>query len=214
MSFPYYDEVVRAHAELVDEGLIRHRDIPEEVEQDKGLLTRRAGYYVCALHDPTIGLLEKTTGNNSLGYSVDLLLRRLDGTFWDVATDSGGNAIPLNGGPSGPDPELIPRWRKPTAELAQVTPDDAGQDLTSLAPPYDEEYSVAFGTACNETYTESGATPDGGMIAVHAMRCAFDYYVAGLPWDQCYVKHVDEFRKEYGLPPLGAPGEAARAVTG
>jgi hypothetical protein len=212
MSFPYYDLVERAYHELVQEGKIAPRTDPEQVEQDKGLLTRRAGYYVFTFEDPTIGLLEKTSGNNSLGYSVDLLLRRVDGTFWDVATDKDGAAAPLNGGPSGPDPELVPRWRMPTAELAQLTPTGAGQDLTSLAPPYDEAYSVAFGTACNEAYTASGATPDGGMIAVHSMRCAYDYYVAGMPWPECYAKHVDEFRAEYGLPPLGAAGAVARAL--
>lgn len=202
MGFPYYAQVERAHAELVAEGKIKPRHIPEEVEQDKGLLTARAGYYVYLDEDPTVGLLEKTTGNNRLGYSVDLLIRRLDGTFWDVATDKNGMAQPLNGGPSGPDPELVPRWRVPTAELAQVEPQ--GQDLTSLAPTYEEDYSVQFGMACNDAYTESGATPDGGMIAVHAMRCAYDYYVKGLAWADCYAKHVDAFRAEYGLPPLGA----------
>ena len=212
MSFPYYDLVERAHAELVAEGKIQPRTDPDAVEQDKGLLTRRAGYYVFALEDPTIGLLEKTTGNNSLGYSVDLLLRRLDGTFWDVATDKDGCAVPLNGGPSGPDPELIPRWRTPSAELAQIPPEAGGNDLTDLAPPYDENKSVQFGTACNDAYTESGATPDGGMIAVYATRCAFDYYVAGLPWDQCFAKHLDAFRAQYGLPPLGAAGAVARAL--
>ena len=213
MSFPYYAEVERAHAELVAEGKITQRWTQEEVEQDKGLLTRRAGYYVFMEKNPTIGLLEKTSGNNSLGYSVDLLLRATDGTFWDIATDTNGMAMPLNGGPGGPDPELIPRWRKPTAELAQIGHDGGGQDLTSLAPPYDEDKSVQFGMACNDAYTESGATPDGGMIAVHATRCAYDYYVAGLPWDACYVKHVDAFRAEYGLPPLGAAGAVTRAAT-
>jgi hypothetical protein len=213
MSFPYYDLVDRAYNELIAEGKIKPRTVPEDVEQDKGLLTRRAGFYVFTLEDPTIGLLEKTSGNNSLGYSVDLLLCRTDGTFWDVATDKNGCAAPLNGGPSGPDPELIPRWRPPSAELAQLTPEGAGQDLTGLAPPYDEAHSIEFGQACNEAYTQSGATPDGGMIAVHATRCAFDYYVAGLPWPECYAKHVDEFRKEYGLPPVGAAGAVARAAT-
>jgi hypothetical protein len=214
MSFPYYADVEQAHADLVAEGLIKTRYTQEEVEQDKGLLTRRAGYYVSTRHDPTIGLLEKTTGNNSLGYSVDLLLRRIDGTFWDIATDQAGDALPLNGGPGGPDPELIPRWRAPTAELAQIDGDGGGQDLTALAPPYDEDKSVQFGMACNDAYIESDATPDGGMIAVHAMRCAYDYYVAGLPWDACYTKHVDAFRAEYGLPPLAGAARASASARG
>jgi hypothetical protein len=214
MSFPYYAQVERAHSELVAEGLIRHRATQEEVEQDKGLLTRRAGYYVFAEDNPLIGLLEKTSGNNSLGYSVDLLLRLSDGTFWDIATDSGGQAIPLNGGPGGPDPELVPRWRQPTAELAQVGEEGSGQDLTDLAPPFDDAKAVEFGTACNATYNDPActATIDPGMISVHSQRCAYDYYVAGMPWPECLAKHVDEFRAEYGLPPIAAPAAANHAT--
>jgi len=118
MSFPYYSDVERAYADLKAEGKIAPRADAEQVEHDKGLLTQRAGWYVFQ-KNPTIGVLEKTTGNNYQGYSVDILIR-LDGIFWDVATDNGVEALPVNGGPSGPDPELIPRWRQPTAELAQV----------------------------------------------------------------------------------------------
>jgi hypothetical protein len=204
MSYPYYDLVLRAHDELVTSGQIAKRTNQEAVEQDKGLLTRRAGYY-SNQEDPSIGILKKTTGNNSLGYSVDLLIRK-NGTFWDVATDDGGMAMPVDGGPSGPDPQLAKDgWTQPTAELAGLGEsggEGGGADLTAQAPPYDEDYSVQFGTACNQAYEESGATPDGGMIAVHAMRCAYDYYVAGMAWDACYTKHVNEFRAEYGLPPI------------
>jgi len=202
MAFPYYDQVTRAYDELVAEGAITQRTDQEQVEQDKGLLTRRAGYYANQ-EDPRIGILKKTSGNNSLGYSVDLLIDK-KGTFWDVATDNAGMAQPVNGGPSGPDPQLAKDgWTQPTAELAGLSGESGGgTDLSAMAPPYDESLSVEFGTACNEAYTESGATPDGGMIAVHAMRCAYDYYVAGMPWDACYEKHVNEFRAEYGLPPV------------
>lgn len=118
MSFPYFDEVQRAFNDLKAEGKIGPRSTPEEVEHDKGLITQRAGYY-SNNRDATIGVLEKTSGNNYMGYSVDILVRT-DGLFWDVVTDNGMEAMPVNGGPSGPDPELIPRWRKPTKELAQV----------------------------------------------------------------------------------------------
>jgi hypothetical protein len=214
MAFEYYAQVERAHSELVAEGLIKPRHDQEQVEQDKGLLTRRAGYYCYTEDSPLIGLLEKLEGNNSLGYSVDLLLRLSDGTFWDVATDRDGQAIPLNGGPGGPDPELVPRWRKPSAELAQIGEEGSGQDLTSLAPPFDDAKAVEFGLACNDTYTESGATPDPGMIAVHAQRCAYSYYVAGMPWPQALLKHTNEFRAEYGLPPLSVSAASTAAVKG
>jgi hypothetical protein len=198
MSFPHYDLVERAHSELLAEGKIKARTDQEAVEQDKGLLTRRAGYYVNTERDASIGLLEKTEGNNSLGYSVDLLLR-VNGTFWDVATDKNGLAQPLNGGPSGPDPTLAPRWRQPTAILAEL---GQGGDTGGAGQPYDEAKSIAFGNACNEVYTESGAPIDPGMISVHSQRCAYDYYVADMPWDDCLAKHVDEFRAVYGLPPV------------
>jgi hypothetical protein len=71
-----------------------------------------------------------------------------------------------------------------------------------LGPPYDDAKAVEFGTACNEVYTESGAAIDPGMISVHSQRCAYDYYVGGMPWDECLEKHTNEFRAEYGLPPL------------
>jgi hypothetical protein len=121
VSFPHYDLVQRAYDELIAEGKIQQRHDQEQVEQDKGLLTRRAMYYVNTERNPAIGILEKTEGNNSLGYSVDLGIQ-IDGTFWDVATDSNGMAQPVNGGPSY-DPALVPRWAKPTAELAQVDTD-------------------------------------------------------------------------------------------
>jgi len=122
MSFPYFDEVQRAHQELLAEGKIKTRSTQEEVEQDKGLLTRRSGWYSYE-RDPSIGLMEKLEGNNSLGYSVDVLLSKVDGVSYDIATDSAGLAQPVNGGPSAPYPADIPRWREPTKELAQIEDD-------------------------------------------------------------------------------------------
>ena len=116
MSYPYFDCVQRAHAELTAEGLIGPRTNQDAVEQDKGLLTRRAAYYANQ-RDASHGLLEKTSGNNSLGYSVDWILRVTDGVGWDVTTDDGVNALPVNGDQHAPDPANIPRWRQPTAEI-------------------------------------------------------------------------------------------------
>jgi len=122
MSFPYFDEVQRAHQELLAEGKIKTRATQEETEQDKGLLTRRSGWYSYE-RDPSIGLMEKLEGNNSLGYSVDCVLSKVDGVSYDIATDSAGLAQPVNGGPSAPYPADIPRWRVPTKELAQLEDD-------------------------------------------------------------------------------------------
>lgn len=117
MSFAYYSDVERAYNDLKAEGKIMPRSTPEAVEADKGLLTQRSGWYVYQ-KNPTIGVLEKTSGNNYLGYSVDLLIQT-NGTFWDIATDNGIEALPVNGGPSS-DPSLVPSWRPPSAELAQM----------------------------------------------------------------------------------------------
>jgi len=131
MSYPYYDLVLKANQELVDEDEIT--PLPpghqEEVEDQKGLLTRRAGYY-SNLRDANIGILEKTSGNNSMGYSVDILIHK-DGTFYDVATDDGRQALPVNGGP-GNDPGLISRWRQPTKELAGL---DGTDPIPEPEPP-------------------------------------------------------------------------------
>lgn len=113
MGYPHYDLVERAYNELKAEGKIPMGN----VEHDKGLITQRSGYYSYQ-RDSTMGVLEKTSGNNYLGYSVDILIRT-NGQYYDIVTDKNGEAVPVNGGPST-DPELIPRWRKPSAELAQV----------------------------------------------------------------------------------------------
>lgn len=141
MSYPYFDLVQRAHQELIAEGLIGPRSNQDAVEQDKGLLTRRAAYYVNRDRDPSHGLLAKTSGNNSLGYSVDWIISNRDGTGWDVATDDGVNALPSNGGPEAPDAARIADWRQPTAELAQVT-DQPAPGPTPPASGLEDVYAI------------------------------------------------------------------------
>ncbi len=141
MSYPYYHQVQRAHSELITEGKIRPRTNQEEVEQDKGLLTRRAAYYVNTENDPNHGILEKKTGNNSMGYSTDLIPHK-DGRFWDVATDRGEEggprmAEPVDGGENGPFDDIPPKWKQPTAELAQL---DETPNLPNN-PPSSQEYN-------------------------------------------------------------------------
>lgn len=116
MGYPYYSEVERANNELRAEGKIPSGN----VDQDKGMITQRAGYYSYE-KDHTIGVLEKTSGNNYKGYSVDILIRT-NGDYWDVVTDRDGQAVPIDSG-TNHDNELIPRWRKPTRELAQLPPE-------------------------------------------------------------------------------------------
>ncbi len=68
--------------------------------------------------------------------------------------------------------------------------------------PYNEAHSIEFGQGCNRVYEESGAAMDPGMISVQSQRCAWDYYVGGLTWEQSYTKHINELRAIYGLPPV------------
>lgn len=135
MAYPHYDLVQKAYNELVAEGEIialppGHQ---EEVEAQKGLLTQRSGYY-SNLRDSNIGVLEKTSGNNYKGYSTDILIHH-DGTFWDIATDDGRQALPVNGGPQF-DPALASRWRQPTKELAGL---ENGEPIPEPEPPPNDD---------------------------------------------------------------------------
>jgi hypothetical protein len=76
------------------------------------------------------------------------------------------------------------------------------QPPTTGLPGYDEAKSIQFGTMCNETYQECGAAMDPGMISVHSMRAAFDYYQGHLDWPTSFAKHTNEFRAVYSLPPI------------
>jgi len=142
MSYPHFDLVQRAHSELIAEGLIRRRTDQAQVEEDKGLLTRRAGYYSNTERDATIGILEKPTGNNSAGYSVDILIAK-DGRFWDIATDQGGLAMPSDG-EERYDPALAGRWAQPTAELAQIDETPAPGPGPDPTPDPDVDEVVAL----------------------------------------------------------------------
>ena len=119
MSFPHFDLVEQAYQELVNEGWIK--ELPpgnqQAVEDQKGVLTRRAALYTNA-RDAEYGILEKKTGNNSEGYSTDIIINK-DGNFYDVASDNGTIAFPIQGGDHF-DLGLVPRWRQPTRALAKL----------------------------------------------------------------------------------------------
>lgn len=113
----YFNYVQKAAMELGD--LIA--PLGQELEDLKGLLTRRAAYYI-NLDDPNIGLLAKTTGNNSKGFSVDIVMHKVTGEIRDTSTD-----VPVNGGlrrvvpvwgEKSPRKDLLHDWRNPTRELA------------------------------------------------------------------------------------------------
>ena len=136
------------------------------------------------------GVLTKTDQNNKV--PCDVMVWRPGTVTIDVMTGTGAS-WDVHGAANNP----LWVW-------TAVGGADGGADgsTSGLGGPYDEARSVAFGTACNEAYGESGAPVDPGMIAVHAERDAFDYYVAGVPDPECFDKHVNEFRAVYGLPPV------------
>lgn len=164
MSYPHYDLVQKAHADLKSEGLIGPRSSQDQVEQDKGLLTRRAAWYVNQQRDPTHGLLEKTEGNNSLGYSVDWILRKTDGVGWDIATDDGVNALPLNGDAHAADPAYIPRWRPPTADLAQMPEGGSVPEPEPQPPAVDRTDEVLQAIADSEARIKAHATSETDRV--------------------------------------------------
>lgn len=68
--------------------------------------------------------------------------------------------------------------------------------------PYNEAYALEFGVACNRIYDLTHKPFDPGMIAVHTFRAAYDYHVGGMSWEESKRKHINDFRKEYGLGPI------------
>lgn len=209
----YYSQIERAYNELVSEGVIFPVQITgheaEQVDDMKGILTRRAAYYINLQNNPAYGLLEKTSGANSYGYSTDLIMV-LNGDYYDTCRDQvEGNmvsVVPMNSGAQH-DEELIPRWRMPTKELAGLEgPIPHPPPPNGSTIPYDESKAVDFGLGINQVNEEYKAIHgtnipyDPGMISVMSTRAAWDYYVGGLDWETSKNKHLNEYRTEYGLP--------------
>jgi hypothetical protein len=121
-----FDQVQRAYDELVKSGDIYYvgASAPQDIiENQKAYLTRRAAYYL-NLINPDFGLLSKTTGNNVMGLSTDIVVKH-NGNYYDIATDAAiGNdsrlVQPVNSSVVS-DPLLASRWVQPTKELAGLT---------------------------------------------------------------------------------------------
>lgn len=109
---------------------------PHEQECNKARLTFRAGYFI-HLKDQNIGLIEKTSGNNCQGYSVDLLYDKSNGWNIDIATDEpcGGmnRCVKVLWFPRH-DPAIAHRWRVPSKELAGID----GPVIPPSQPPVQE----------------------------------------------------------------------------
>ncbi len=138
--------------------------------------------------------------------SKDSVAQHVGGVLWnwDMLTGTGTGHPTLVPNPDGADitgqifehvdgRDVIGHAPAPTPP--QPTP-------PASVPPYNEGYAVDFGVGCNNVYKESGAAFDPGMISVHSQRAAWDYYSGSLPWPDSYKKHLNDFRREYGLPPV------------
>jgi hypothetical protein len=130
----------------------------------------------------------------------DVLVYTPELTTVDVLTGPQGAQWPT-GGPGWQVQGQIDgiTWRP---YLPGDTPSPSPTPPPSTGHPYNESYAVEFGLGCNDVYHESGAPMDAGMISVVSQRAAWDYYVGGMAWPDSKRKHLNELRKEYGLPPV------------
>jgi hypothetical protein len=142
------------------------------------------------MDDGCWGYMTKTDQGGKV--PCDIMMWKDTNEVVDCMTGTGGTWIPHD-----PPP---PEW-KWTAVGGTPEP---GPTPPVPSIPYDEAKSIQFGQACNAVYDATGAPCDPGMVSVHSQRCAYDYYVLGMPWDECFLKHINEFRAVYGLPPLQA----------
>lgn len=98
----HYDLVVQAKADLITDGvsLVGPCGAFE--------IVKRAAQYI-APSDPAVGLLDKPTGNNCLGYAVDIICYN-DGIIYDILIDAGGANTPAWSFSGAVDPS---RYRPP-----------------------------------------------------------------------------------------------------
>ncbi len=153
------------------------------------------------------GLLKKPSGSNcpqpQTGAKVSKdILCVVDGSdlrLFDVLIDAEGKGSPTWG--TKKPLQNLSLWTAPVDAAVPLPPTkpEPPPPPVPTAPAYNEAYAVEFGRACNKVFQDSGAAFDPGMIAVHATRAAFDYYVGEMTWPASFAKHIKEFRKEYGL---------------
>jgi hypothetical protein len=138
--------------------------------------------------------------------SKDSMAQQVGGTInnWDLLTGTGTGHPTLVPNPDSQDiSDQIWEFVQGRDVIGgQPTPPNPTPQPPASVPPYNEGYAVDFGIGCNNVYKESGAAFDPGMISVHSQRAAWDYYSGSLPWPDSYKKHLNDFRREYGLPPV------------
>ena len=132
-EFPDYSATMdRSIASFVPPLRVADDGNPQSDDDMKGLATRRAVYWMHE-RDQDIGLLEKTTGSNSKGFSADVAIHR-SGAWVDMATTvARGDGtrevrrVWITNPPSS-DPAWLARWREPTAALAGLDGGGGGGD--------------------------------------------------------------------------------------
>lgn len=144
-----FELVQKAYSELLASGDIKPVTDERKIEEQKAFLTRRAAYYLNQA-DSSFGLLSKTSGNNVMGLSVDIVIKR-DGTFYDIATDDGSQAKPVDAGAQN-DPSLVSRWVQPTRELAGLD----GTGNGGNEPPNDDVMKALAEIKANQTIIVNG----------------------------------------------------------
>jgi hypothetical protein len=135
------------------------------------------------------GVLTKTDQNNKI--PCDVMVWRPGTVTIDVMTGTGAS-WDVHGAANNP------LWVWTPCEA----PSEGGDSDVWDGVAFEDDKAVEFGNVCNDTYQESGAAVDAGMIGVHSARTAFSYYVSLMGWAACLKKHTNEFRAEYGLPPV------------
>lgn len=118
--------------------------------------------------------------------------------YWDCITSAGADGYVFAAAEH--------HERLPMDQMVYAPPVPSGVDVDPSPPvvapvtPYHEPFAIEFGLGCNAIALAAKVPIDPGMIAVHAQRAAYDYYVKGLSWPQSRDLHLADFRAEYVTP--------------
>lgn len=87
--------------------------------------------------------------------------------------------------------------------------------------PYDNDKKAQeFGNGINQAnadYKTAHGTDipfDPGMISVMTWRACYDFHMSQEAWETTRVKHLNEFRAEYGLDPINQASNSGDGFRG
>lgn len=210
MSYPLSSDVLNIRSAYVAAFPLWH-GMPVDTPEQVALAEDRARQWVYGFQQQVAYSLPGQSYGSKRASATrpvtkDGLAQQTNGRLivWDMLSGAGTGSPTLTENPSGEDITgqiFVPVAPANLLGLSQVPPGPT-QPPVSTQRPYNEDYAIQFGLGCNEVYRQSGAPIDPGMVSVHSSRAAWDYYVKGLSWDDSYHKHINEFRREYGLGPV------------